>query len=890
MRKSYFLLGVFLITFSLLIFQITQTRILSVIAWYYLAFFAISVAMLGMTVGAVWVYLRDEQFTPDRLPVILSDFAFATAVAMPASVMVQFCLITTVALSLTTIISWALLLAVMAVPYVFSGVVVSLALTRSSFPTGQVYGVDLIGAALGCIAVLFILNFLDGPTTIVVCGLVSALSALAFAASADARNRTRLKSRPLWRQPTSLVVALAVFAFANSLAPVGIRPILVKDFFERTGLNIYEKWNSYSRIIAGREPEVIVPTLWGPSPKMPASIRVPEIGLNIDGSAGTYMYHYDGTKNSISFLQYDLVNLAYRLPGIRKSAVIGVGGGRDIASAHFFGVGDITGVELNPIFINLQLHDPYYRRYSNLISLPNLKLHVDDARSWFASTKEKFDLVQMSMIDTWAATGAGAFSLSENGLYTLEGWRAFLRAINNDGVFTVSRWYSPGDVNETGRMVSLATAALLDAGVKDPRQHLFVARAEIIATLVLSKAPFTAEKLGVLKNSATDLGFNILLAPDHPPETQLLRSITESRDIASLNRAAGGDYLDLTVPTDNRPFFFNQLRFTDIPEAARRALDRTLGGGVRRGNLTASAVLILILFISIVAVIATILVPLRGAARKCPRHLVIVGSLYFSLIGMGFMLAEIALLERFSIYLGHPIYSLGVCLFSLILASGLGSLASDWFRLDARAQDSRVGRDRRRLFDDDRVPIARHLPGNDRSGADCPYRDFAAGDHAAGLSAWFCFSHRNAAGRSDRPATHPVVLGHQRRHRRAGVRAGRHVRHGVGNPRDPNDLCPLLSFAHSDELCAARPCPGEKDLINQAASARLAPSSIPHFSRPGLPGVLAPRDRNCRQCLHFGGSAVRVKKTYHASDYQTVHRKKKAQPTSVRHCHDGRTS
>ena len=185
------------------------------------------------------------------------------------------------------------------------------------------------------------------------------------------------------------------------------------------------------------------------------------------------------------------------------------------------------------------------------------------------------------------------------------------------------------------------------------------------------------------------------------------------------------------------------------------------------------------------------------------------------------MLAEIALLERFSIYLGHPIYSLGVCLFSLILASGLGSLASDWFRLDARAQDSRVGRDRRRLFDDDRVPVARHLPGNDRSGADGPYRDFAAGDHAAGLSAWFCFSHRDAAGRSDRPATHPVVLGHQRRHRCAGVRAGRHVRHGVGNPRDPDDLCPLLFFAHSDKFCAARPCPGEEGLINQAASARI---------------------------------------------------------------------
>jgi predicted membrane-bound spermidine synthase len=419
---------------------------------------------------------------------------------------------------------------------------------------------------------------------------------------------------------------------------------------------------------------------------MPADTRVPEIGLNIDGSAGTYMYHYDGSKNSISFLQYDLVNIAYRLPGIHKSAVIGVGGGRDIASAHFFGVADITGVELNPIFINLHLHDPFYKNFSNLTTLPNLKLHVDDARSWFASTKEKFDLVQMSMIDTWAATGAGAFSLSENGLYTLEGWRAFLKATNDDGVFTVSRWYSPGDVNETGRMISLATATLLDAGIKDVRPHLFVARAEIISTLVLSKAPFSSEKLNILEKAARDLGFDVLLSPNHSPTSRLLGSITESQDMATLNHAADADYLDLTVPTDNRPFFFNQLRFRDIPEAAQRALNRTLGGGVRRGNLIASAVLILILFISLIAVTTTILVPLRSAITKSPRRLVISGTIYFALIGMGFMLVEVALLERFSIYLGHPIYSLGVCLFSLILSAGLGSMASDWFKLEDHAK------------------------------------------------------------------------------------------------------------------------------------------------------------------------------------------------------------
>jgi hypothetical protein len=133
------------------------------------------------------------------------------------------------------------------------------------------------------------------------------------------------------------------------------------------------------------------------------------------------------------------------------------------------------------------------------------------------------------------------------------------------------------------------------------------------------------------------------------------------------------------VPTDNRPFFFNQLRFSDIPNA----LLGHLGFGVVAGNLLASLGLMVILFISIVAVIATILVPLRGAARECSRSLIVFGSLYFSLIGMGFMLTEIALLQRFSVYLGHPIYSLGVCLFSLILASGLGSLTSERLKLDA---------------------------------------------------------------------------------------------------------------------------------------------------------------------------------------------------------------
>ena len=594
-RKTPFLFGVFLIAFSVLIFQILQTRILSVVAWYYMAFFAISVAMLGMTVGSVWAYLRRESFESVPLPVTLSRFALLTAVAMPASMIVQFSLVTSVHPSLITAVAWSLLMAAMATPICFLGRRGEPGVDAQPISCGPGLWRRSYGAALGCASVIGLLNLLDGPTAVIVAGAIAAFSALAFSSSDQDRKLWKLK--PWWQRPGPVAIVLLGFAAFNAISPVNFRPILVKANFESSLQHIYEKWNSYSRVraypVATGSP---VPVLWGPSNRIPPDLRVPYIGMDIDGDASTTMFHYDGTPGSINFLRYDLVGLAYRLPGIHKAAVIGVGGGRDILTAHLFGVSDITGVELNPIFINLETRDPYYRSFSNLIMLPDLKLHVDDARSWFAATHEKFDLVQMSLIDTWAATGAGAFSLSENGLYTLEGWRAFLKTLNSNGVMTVSRWYDPTDVNETGRLIGLAIASLLDAGVKDPRQHIFVATAnDDIATLILSKSAFTEEQLRILNGTAHDNGFSVLMAPGQPPQSELLRRAIESKDLSTLNPVLNSSFLDLSVPTDSRPFFFNQLRILDFGKMAtvlRLLKTHQLGAGVGRGNLIASAVLL----------------------------------------------------------------------------------------------------------------------------------------------------------------------------------------------------------------------------------------------------------------------------------------------------------
>jgi hypothetical protein len=681
-RRSEFLAGVFLITFAVLVFQIVQTRILSVIAWYYLAFFAISVAMLGMTAGAVWLYLRRDRVTADSLSMWLADTALLSAVAMPLSVFVQFSLITQLVPTMSSVFSIALLMAAMTLPYAFAGVTVSLALTRSPFPASLVYGVDLLGAALGCAAVIGILDVLDGPTAIIAAGLIAALSAMAFARGATDPERLRLAARPLWRRPIFAVVILALLIPLNNGARHGFKPVMVKDYIDRSWTSRTERWNSYSRIVVSG-PYREAPAMWSASPTMASGTIVNQAYLNIDGAAGTPMHHFDGTKQSIAFLKYDQVNLALHLPDIRKSAVIGVGGGRDLLSAHLFGVPDITGVELNGIFIDLHTRHPFFSEFSGLRNVPGLKLTVDDARSWFAATDQTFDLIQMSMIDTWAATGAGAFTLSENGLYTLEGWRAFTRRLSDHGVFTVSRWYNPYDVSESGRMIALGLATLMDAGAADPRRHMFVATGERVATMVLAKNPLTPAQLAALREATRRLEFNVLIDPDAPPPQGVIGDMLAAKDRRRLNEVGASAWLDLTVSTDNRPFFFNQLRFRQIPEILPRLWNNTIGEGVMRGNLVASVALVLILVISTIAVICTIVLPLRHALRSAPKGLVGAGTAYFALIGTGFMFAEISLLQYFGVFLGHPIYAMGVCLFSLILSSGLGSFASERVRLDS---------------------------------------------------------------------------------------------------------------------------------------------------------------------------------------------------------------
>jgi len=670
-QRLPFYAGLGLITAATLMLQIVETRIISVTSWYHLAFFIISIAMFGLTAGAVWVYLRSASYSPAQMPYHLGVASLSFALATVFALLVQLTVVTSLPASVMSFVVWAEFAVALSLPFFFAGIVVSLALTRSAYPVGIVYGADLLGAALGCLGALALLNLVSGPSAVLWIAAFGAAGGLFFArAGLQDVPPDRPIAAKLIRNRSVVLGCLVALAAANSLAE-GIRPAIVKDTVEQPQTIAYEKWNSFSRIAVSHS-EKAPANLWGPSPRF-APDQIEQRWMTIDGGAGTAVYRFFGDLDEVAFLRYDVTNLAYALPGLQTGAVIGVGGGRDLLSARLFGLSDVVGVEINPIFIDLLTRR--FSRYTAIGRLSGTTFEIDEARSWFARADRAFDIIQMSLIDTWAATGAGAFTLSENGLYTMEAWRIFLERLTPNGVFTVSRWHAPGEVNETGRMVSLAVATLQDLGVANPKRHVFMASSGRVATLVTSRAPLSGQALDRLRKAASTYAFSVLLDPEAPAASPLLESIVSAPDRNALERATRASYLDLSPPTDARPFFFNQLRLDrlldqDLLEVASRP-------GVYGGNLSATLTLAMLILISAVLVAATIIIPLRSTVSATAPTLITAGTAYFALIGIGFMMVEIALLQRISVFLGHPVYALSVVLFSLILSTGIGSLVSE---------------------------------------------------------------------------------------------------------------------------------------------------------------------------------------------------------------------
>jgi spermidine synthase len=652
------LVGVGSISASVLLVELGITRLFSVITWSHFAFLAVSLALFGLSASAVFIHVAARLHPPDRLASQFWRYALGFAVCTTA---VAFLFLRTPIGSVFTsrdLLALAGVYTLSAVPFFAAGACLALAVSRMHDDINRVYGADLVGAAAGCLLFIPILDLFGGAGPLVG---ASALGACAAACFAETRTR-RIVAVTLSIAALATLAVNARFPFFDlRYTKAGERPW------------IFTKWNSHSRVAVYPETHHD----WGLSANYTGEHPFSYF-MDIDASASTEILVAQKPAD-VAFLRDEVTAFAYRLLPQRGDAlVIGPGGGRDVWSALVFGAGRVVGVEINSIIVNDVMRGRFRGRSGRLYDRSDVEIHVDDGRNFVARSREQYDLIQASLVDTWAATAAGAFSLTENNLYTVEAFVDYLQHLRPGGVLALSRWTREGI-----RVLSLARAAAERMGWTIADRFFAVERPAIaageagVATFMLRTTPFSVEEIRILREAAQQLGFRVIYAPGldaaHPEGDRQYVTLATAPNAADVYRT---HYTDISPVVDDRPFFFQGVKPEQMPRALRDAAITDSTDGI--------SLLVRLLYVSVALVVVFIVLPLvaRGGAPKQPLPIGWLG--YFACLGVGFMLIEIGLMQRFVLFLGHPVYALSVVLFTLLLGGAAGSRMSQRLHADPR--------------------------------------------------------------------------------------------------------------------------------------------------------------------------------------------------------------
>jgi SAM-dependent methyltransferase len=649
-RRCYF--AIFVLATATLSYQILITRFFSVMLYYHFAFAAISLAMLGLTRGAMEVYNKPERYTPERVGVEFARHAAWFAISGVAAMIAFLCVpliapadYVTVALGIATI--------AFVKPFTESGVCITLLLTRLPYRGGWLYAADLAGAALGCIGVILLLLVVDPVSATMGIGACAAGAGWIMARGNGDFRALRLSG----------VVALtlaAVTAVHTGLDMSGRSHLGVfwAKGVAQTG-TLFERWNTYSRIrvIGLGESE---PFGWGFAHTPTA--RIDQHILDIDAGANTVITRNDGDLSKLAYLKDDVINAAYQVQQMTDVAVVGVGGGRDILSGLLFGAKRIRAIEINPAIFEV-LTNKFADFSGHLDRQGGVSLVNAEARSYINHSSERYDLVQISLIDTWAATAAGGLTLTENRLYTVEAWDDFYNALKPGGVLSVSRWFDPqSHRGELYRLVAIAADALLRKGVPADKLagHVIAVNVDNIVTVITRPDALTDAEWQNARTKLEAQGFKIMLGPGVAYDTVTSTLMSGKADKAYFNSLVE----NIAPSTDDNPFFFFTERFGNLIAKPLATLSN---------NNAAISMTLLLIVVAFCACIYYIAVPFLRLAKRMPLSVLTPPVTYFCAIGMGFMLIEVSQMQRLMVFLGHPVYGLAVVLFTILLFSGIGS-------------------------------------------------------------------------------------------------------------------------------------------------------------------------------------------------------------------------
>jgi len=678
------LAGVALVSATLLMTELALTRIFSVVMYYHFAFLAISIALFGVSASGVFAFVARRRLDRFGTDVLLAVESLVYAATTIAALFWLVRLRVGLNYSPQNLVLMLTIYALAALPFFAGGLVVTLAIARLSSQINAVYAADLIGAAGGCLILIPLLDRLGAPGVVLAAAALSVAAAILFAG-----GRARV--------PIAIAGALVLAApIAGQVSGrAGFDVVDTKG--HRGDTVLFSKWNSFSRIgvyARAHGDWSLSPAYKGPLP----DTRF----MDIDSAASTPILGLAPDLSNAQYLRYELTALAYQVVGASApvpfaALVIGPGGGRDLASALVFGASHVDGVEINPIIADDVMRDRFRDFSGGIYANPRVRIAVDDGRSFVRRTQNRYDVIQASLVDTWAATAAGAYTLTENTLYTVEAFDDYLEHLNPDGVLSITRWVADGL-----RLVSLAQEACAQRGWS-AADRLAIVRQDRVATFLLKRSPFTPDEVASLRAIADRLAFDVLYVPGETsilgeqkgnapfftqPTPDLFVDGASTGDYARLIRAAdreqfyAGYRADIRPTTDDRPFFFHTTKL-------RNQFDVAFGKSMLFGN--GLSALMTLLGISTALVALFVIGPLAIADRQHARPSGWLPWLvYFGALGAGFMLIEVSVLQRFVLLLGHPVYSLTVTLFSLLLGTGLGAAWSRRFP-SARLPQAGIG-------------------------------------------------------------------------------------------------------------------------------------------------------------------------------------------------------
>jgi spermidine synthase len=636
--------GIALASFSALLLELALTRLFSVVLFYHFAFLAISIALLGLGAGGVFAHLWKERLNAWDVRSISTASSGLSAILIPALLEIVLHVPVSLELSGANFLRLTAIYMCSAVPFFLTGVQFSVIFARECSGIPRLYGADLSGGALACLAVVPLLNWIGAPNAILFAGLVSAIAAVVWSAAARTRRAT------LWL--AAALAALIVFNFSFSGR---IADIVWAKGMRRKNVE-FSRWNAISRVEVDRDDNggrVIV----------------------IDADANTYIMNADPRRwegsewqNALMAAPPAVVN-ALRPHG--DYAIIGPGGGVDVLRAVANGSRSVTGIEINSIIANTIMRNRYANYAYHLYERPDVHLYVGDGRSFIRNADAQYDVVQMTLVDTWASTAAGAFALSENSLYTTQAFREYFEHLKPDGIIAVTRWEFQKP-REALRVVSVAMEAMHQLGIANvSRNFMVVSDGELdedgIPVAVLAKkSAFTPEEEARVGQHLSDNPDLKLLYTPSEAGTNAFARLIQSNDSATFAR----NYpFNVTPVTDNAPFFFFTIKPAQLWHVSSnaQAMDWKVNLGV--------AVLGMVLLISILAVLAFLIVPLLITAKTKSGQPA--GAIfYFVAVGLGYILVEVTFIQRFVLFLGHPTYALTVVVFLMLLSSGAGSVFS----------------------------------------------------------------------------------------------------------------------------------------------------------------------------------------------------------------------